>query len=96
MTPTGLYKGFRIQVLSTNKREDAFNAKNILSANFPDQKSYVLYQSPNFKVRVGNFLKSEDAENFKKQVASLFAQGIYVVADAIEYSPPEEEQFTPQ
>ena len=96
MTPTGLYKGFRIQVLSTNKREDAFNANGILLASFPEQKSYVLYQSPNFKVRVGNFLKSEDAESFKKQVSLLFKQGVYVVADAIEYSPPDDEQFLPQ
>ncbi len=95
MTPNGRYKGFRIQVLSTNKRDDAFNTKSILLANFPDQKSYVLFQSPNFKVRLGNFLKSEDAENFKKQIVSLFTQGIYVVADAIEYSPPEDEQFLP-
>jgi hypothetical protein len=96
MTSTGLYKGFRIQVLSTNKREDAFNTKTILLANFPDQKSYVLYQSPNFKVRIGNFLKSDEAESLKKQLALLFKQGVYIVADAIEYTPPDDEQFSPQ
>ena len=91
MTSSGQYKGYRIQVLSSRKREDAFNMKGMLLANFPDQKAYVMFQSPNFKVRIGNFLKREDAERFRKQLASLFPQSVYIVEDAIEYTPTDDE-----
>jgi hypothetical protein len=90
MTSTGLYKGFRIQVLSTSNRNQAFDLKNTLSFSFPEHKSYVAYVSPNFKVRIGNFLKREDAENFRKQLAKIYPEGLYIVEDTVEYIEPEE------
>jgi hypothetical protein len=91
MTSTGLYKGFRIQVLSTNNRNQAFDLKNTLSFSFPEHKTYVAYVSPNFKVRIGNFLKREDAENFRKQLLKTYPEGLYIVEDTVEYVEPEEE-----
>lgn len=92
MTSTGLYKGYRLQVISTAKRDDANQIKTDLMNRFPDQKSYTLFQSPNFKVRIGNFLKKEDAEKYRNQISKFFPKGIYIVEDTIEYTPPEEEQ----
>lgn len=64
LTSSGQYKGFRVQVISTANRDEAFKTKNDLAAKFPDQKIYTIFQSPNFKVRIGNFLKKEDADEF--------------------------------
>ena len=94
LTSKGQYKGFRVQVISTTNRDEAFKTKNDLAAKFPDQKIYTIFQSPTFKVRIGNFLKKEDAENFRKQISSMFSQGIYVVDDAIEYVPKSEEEVS--
>jgi len=94
LTSNGQYKGFRVQVISTTNRDEAFKTKNDLAAKFPDQKIYTIFQSPTFKVRIGNFLKKEDAENFRKQISSIFSQGIYVVDDAIEYVPKSEEEVS--
>jgi hypothetical protein len=94
MTSNGQYKGFRVQVISTSNRDDAFKAKADLLAKFPDQKCYIIFQSPNFKVRIGNFLKRDDAENFRKQITNLFSQGIYIVDDAIEYVPKGDEDIS--
>lgn len=92
MTSTGLYKGYRLQVISTAKRDDANKMKTDLMNRFPEQKAYTLFQSPNFKVRIGNFLKKEDAEKYRNQISKFFPKGIYIVEDTIEYTPPEEEQ----
>jgi len=59
--------------------------------NFPDEKTYVLYQSPYFKVRIGNFVNRNDAENFKKELSLFIAQPAYVVEDLIEYIPSADE-----
>lgn len=91
MAGNGLYKGFRIQVISTNKRDDAFRLKAELLSNFPEHKSYIIYQSPNFKVRLGNFIKKEDAELLKAQLNKFYTRGVYIVEDAVEYNPREDE-----
>lgn len=91
MAGNGLYRGFRIQVISTNQRDQAFLIKAELLTNFPDHKSYIIYQSPNFKVRIGNFIKKEDAEMLKSQLNKFYPRGVYIVDDAVEYNPREDE-----
>ena len=93
MTANGMYKGYRIQVISTSKRDDAFRIKAELMSRFPEHKSYAVYQSPNFKVRIGNFIKREDAEQFKIVLNRMYPQGVYIVEDGIEYTPPKEEEI---
>jgi len=93
MTSAGLYKGYRIQIISTNNRDAANKAKNDVLTLFTDQKAYLTYQSPYFKVRVGNFLKKEDAEKFRTQLNKYFPQGVYVVEDAIEYTMKEDDEL---
>ena len=87
MTESGLFKGYRLQVLNSRSRDDAFKLKAALLENFPDEKVYILYQSPYFKVRIGNFTTRADAENFKKTLSLYSAQPAYVVDDLIEYIP---------
>lgn len=91
LTSNGQHKGFRLQVISTNNREEAFRIKADLLAKFPDQKTYALFQSPNFKVRIGNFLKREEAEKFRTQLSKYYPDGVYIVEDIIEYTLTEEE-----
>ncbi len=87
----GLFKGYRLQVLNTRSRDEAFKMKATLLENFPDDKAYVLYQSPYFKVRVGNFLNRSDAESFSKEVSRYLSQPAYIVDDMIEYIPKAED-----
>ena len=87
----GLFKGFRLQVLNTRSRDEAFKTKTMLLENFPDEKAYVIYQSPYFKVRVGNFLNRNDAEDFSKELSTYLTQPAYIVDDIIEYIPKAED-----
>lgn len=91
MTSSGQYKGYRIQVISTNSRDQALSIKTELLSRFPDQKTYTSYQSPLFKVRIGNFIRKEDAEQFRKTLSRFYPRGVYVVEDVIEYNPVEDE-----
>jgi len=91
-TVNGQYKGFRIQVVSTTNRDQAAKVKSDLLNKYPNEKAYIIFQSPYFKVRIGNFIKKEDADNFRKPMNKQFPQGVYVVEDAIEYTPPPEDE----
>ena len=91
MTSNGLFKGYRLQVMNTRSRGDAFKIKADLLENFPSEKVYILYQSPYFKVRVGNFVNRDDADDLKKQLSYFIKQPVYIVEDAIEYIPSADE-----
>src|SRR5687767_49815 len=57
-------QGYRIQVISTNNRTKALEAKTKIYQKFPELKSYLMYQPPFFKLKVGNFIEREDAESY--------------------------------
>lgn len=81
-------KGYRVQAINTQNRDLANKVKAELLLRFPQEKSYLLYQSPNFRVRIGNFLTQREALQLRKLVAMLYPdRGIYVVPDVIEYTP---------
>ncbi|MBO9632243.1 MAG: SPOR domain-containing protein [Chitinophagaceae bacterium] len=79
--------GFRIQVISTNDRNKAFTAKSTVYQQFPELKAYMLYQSPFYKIKVGNFLKREEAEEYITALKQYFPTGVYIVRDVIEVNP---------
>lgn len=76
--------GFRIQVINSTDRNKVFAAKAKIYQQFPDLRPYLLYQPPNFKLRVGNFKTQEEAEDFEKQLSSLFPTGLFIIRDIIE------------
>lgn len=89
----GFKRGYRIQVVNTQNRDEANNVKAEMLRRFPDQKAYMLYQAPNFKVRIGNFSTQREAETLKKMISLLYPQrGIYIVSDLIEYKILAEDE----
>lgn len=89
-------KGFRLLVINTNKREDAIAAKTKLYSYFPELKTYLVYQSPYFKLKAGNFKTREEAEEYRKKVSTFFPNGVFVMNDIIEVKldkfPAEEDE----
>lgn len=91
ITAGGKLKGYRVQVISTSNREKAFKVKGELLEKFKEHKTYVLFQSPFFKVRIGNFLEKADADEFRKILMQYYPAGVFVVQDLIDYIPKEED-----
>ena len=76
--------GFRIQVINSPDRKQVYAAKTKVYENFPDLKPYLLYQAPNYKLRVGDFKTQEEAEAALQDLQRLFPSGLYVIRDTIE------------
>lgn len=87
---SGRMGGYRIQVFSDNnartaKSEARQRARNI-SSRFPEYQTYVVYSSPYWRLRVGNFRTMEEANNAADQVKEAFpaySREIRVVRDRI-------------
>lgn len=86
-------RGWRIQVANTQNRDEANTVKVEMLRRFPDQKTYLIYYSPNYRVKVGNFLTQKDAMPLRKMISKLYPdKGIYIVQDDIEYTLPADEE----
>ncbi|MBI1782608.1 MAG: SPOR domain-containing protein [Sphingobacteriales bacterium] len=78
-------KGFRIMVLNTGNRDEALKAKSVLLKNFPEQKPYLAYQPPYFKLKFGDFKTREDAADYQKKLKFYFPTGgLFIIPDKIE------------
>ena len=86
-------RGYRIQVLNTTDRNQALATKSKLLTLYPEQKTYLMYTAPYFKIRIGNFVEKGEADELKKELARMFPTGVFVIPSEIEYkAPPAKEE----
>lgn len=69
-TSVRIMDGFRIQVYATTNYLEAERKKEDLSSSV-DDKVYVIYEAPYYKIRVGNFVNEEDAKKLKKVLTEM-------------------------
>ena len=79
--------GYRILVINTNDRAKASEAKARIYQQFRELPAYLMYQSPFYKLKVGNFREREEAEQYLVNIQRLFPSGVYIVRDVIEVRP---------
>ena len=84
-------KGYRLLVINTNNRDEAVDAKTKVYTFFPELKSYLIYQSPYFKLKVGNFKDRKEAEEYRERLQKYFPRGVFIMNDTIELKLDKEE-----
>lgn len=83
-------RGYRLLVLNTNSRDEAIAAKTKLYTYFPELKSYMVYQTPFFKLKVGNFQTRDEAKNYQELLNNIFPKGVFIMSDTIEVKAEKE------
>jgi hypothetical protein len=73
-----IYDGFRIQIFSGNNRTNAEELKADFFKRFPNIGSYLIYQQPYFKLRVGDFRNRFEAQELYYQLLDAYGQAIIV------------------
>jgi hypothetical protein len=87
-------KGYRLMIISTNKRDEAIAAKTKIYTYFPELKAYLWHQSPYYKVKAGNFKDRKEAEAYQEKVNAYFPKGVFIMNDIVELKldkPRDEE-----
>jgi len=80
-------EGYRLEIFfsSANKaREQSVRVKNEFNLVFPTIPSYMLFQTPNFKVRIGDFRSKSEALKAKAHIASKYPNA-FIVKDNIRF-----------
>ncbi len=82
--------GYRVQIYSDNNqrtaRAEAERRASAIRSHFPEYQAYVVFQSPYWRVRVGDFRsrsQAEDAVQQMRQVLPAYGKEMRVVKDRI-------------
>ncbi len=77
--------GFRLQIYfgsGENAHKQAIRIKTEFLSSYPDVKTYLLFKSPDFIVRIGNFRTKSEALKMQKSLLFKFPNA-FIVADEI-------------
>lgn len=91
------WEGYRLEIFfgSDNKaREKATRVKNEFNLIYPTIPAYVSFQTPNFKVRVGDFRNKSEALKAKAAIASRYPNA-FIVKDNIRFPELYTESIEP-
>jgi hypothetical protein len=80
--------GFRVQVLLTQDIDQATTARQTLAAGLPEEWVYLAFDLPYYKVRVGNYVDRETANQAVRRLVSLGYPDAWVVPDKVLRDPP--------
>jgi hypothetical protein len=75
-------EGFRIQIMYTDVRDEVYKSKGAMYKEFSDLSSYVEYEQPYYKLRLGDFKSRLEATYYLQQVVTLYP-GAFIVRDKI-------------
>jgi hypothetical protein len=79
-------QGWRIQLFSNSERNEVMTIKSEFLTQYPSTKTYLTYQQPYFKLRVGDFADKNEAYQFMKEINDKF-KGIFLVPDVVNVMP---------
>jgi hypothetical protein len=78
-------EGYRIQIFfdsGTNSKTKAQSVFESFKAKYPETKAYLTFKSPNYKVRVGDFRTSLDAQRFLNTIIGDYPNA-WIIEDLI-------------
>ncbi|MBX7227841.1 MAG: SPOR domain-containing protein [Chitinophagales bacterium] len=86
-----LIKGYRVQLGISQSRDQLTAEKDKFTKAYPEIRTYLNYEQPNFKLRVGDFKSKGEATTFMYKIRKDYP-GCFVVEDVVEIkvSKPED------
>lgn len=76
-------EGYRVQILATKQLAKAEKLQKDLSGIL-NQKIYIVFEAPNYKVRVGNFIDRNKAEIFRQNIIKEGYESSWIIRTRIE------------
>ena len=88
--------GYRVQIASfsgVNSKTSAFNLRDNFTTDYPTVQAYIVFDEPNFKVKVGDFRTRLEAYAFLQQIKESYKG--YIIRDNIYPEPPLLDEYAP-
>ncbi len=81
---TYVIQGYRIQVISSNNRNQVLGIKSDLLKNYPNEQTYLIYQSPNFRLLFGNYTTYKAAQSARTELENFIGNSLLIVPSKVE------------
>jgi hypothetical protein len=81
------FMGYRVQVYfgsGSDAKKKATEIKSDFSSKYPDFEAHIIYDTPNFKLRLGDFRTKNEAYKFKKELEEEYPSA-FIVEDMIDF-----------
>lgn len=75
--------GFRVQIFSTTHYEEADSVRADLYFKTNQKNIYLLFEPPNYKVRVGDYISQSGAQELAFKLSQLGVKNALVVSDSV-------------
>ena len=88
--------GYRVQIASfsgTSSKANAFALRDKFVEDYPEVQAYIVFDEPNFKVKVGDFRTRLEAYAFLQQIIEVYKG--YIIKDNIYPEPPTQVEYAP-
>lgn len=88
--------GYRVQIASfsgVSAKTSAFNLRDQFMLDYPQVQAYIIFDEPNFKVKVGDFRTRLEAYAFLQEIKDVYKG--YIIRDNIYPEPPVQEELAP-
>lgn len=64
-------QGYRIMAYNGSERQTVMNLRKAIIARIPEQKDYLTYQQPNFRLKIGDYFSRIEAQQVLNQIRDL-------------------------
>ena len=78
-----LEKGYRVQIIISQNENELIEIQDKIMQK-TDEKIYIIFELPNYKLRIGNFISRKEAENFQRKIVKLGYKTAWVVPTMVE------------
>ena len=78
-----IIEGFRVQVLATSSQENADRLRDELAIEY-GKDIYIVFEAPNYKVRIGNFIDRRIAEKLRLELINKGYPSAWIIRTRIE------------
>jgi len=78
-----IIEGFRVQLLATKQLTNAEKLQKKLMESL-NQKIYIIFEAPNYKVRIGNFIDRKKAEDYRQEMIKEGHSSAWIIRTRIE------------
>ena len=75
-------RGYRVQIYSGPDRKVAYDAQAKFQTRYPEQRTYITYTEPYFKVHAGDYRTRLEAEKIMQQLKGNFTS-LFIISEKI-------------
>ena len=75
-------QGFRILAYNGSERQTVMDLRKAIIARVPEEKDYLTYQQPNFRLKIGDYFSRIEAQQVLNQIRDLLPNA-QIVSDEI-------------